>query len=59
MCPNTEQEAADEIRACQAAEACPNFRLDDEDEQVSDEDLTCLNCRYRRWTQKSFECLKA
>lgn len=52
-------EAADEKRARKAAQACPWFRLDDEDEQVSEEELTCLNCRYRRWTVESFECLKA
>ena len=58
MCPNTEKEAADENYARQAALACSWFRLDDEDELVSDDERTCLNCRYRRWTASSFTCLK-
>jgi len=37
---------------------CLEFVLDDEDELVSDEERTCLNCRYRRWTVDSFECMK-
>ena len=47
-----------EIQAVQDAEACTHFTLDDEDELVSDEERTCLNCRYRRWTQESFLCMK-
>jgi hypothetical protein len=58
MCPNTEKEAADENRARQAAQACSWFRLDDEDELVSDDERTCLNCRYRRWTADAFVCMK-
>jgi len=41
-----------------AAQACLWCSLDDEDELVSDEERTCLNCRYRRWSAQSFECLK-
>ena len=58
MCRNTKQETADENRARQAALVCSFFRLDDEDELVSDDELTCLNCRYRRWTRDGFACLK-
>jgi len=37
---------------------CQNFRIDDEDELVTDQDRSCYNCRYRRWTINSFVCLK-
>jgi hypothetical protein len=47
-----------DYQAAQAALACQHFALDDEDELVSDEELSCLNCRYRRWTQESFSCMK-
>ena len=40
------------------AKTCLLFKLDDEDEQVDSILTSCYNCRYRRWTQKSFECLK-
>ena len=48
----------DDVRAAQAASQCPEFKEDDADEAVSDEDRSCYNCRYRRWTADSFECLK-
>ncbi|MFA6941242.1 MAG: hypothetical protein WCQ54_09730 [Clostridiaceae bacterium] len=35
---------------------CKYFKLDDEDELVSDEEISCFNCRYRRWSIKSFTC---
>jgi hypothetical protein len=41
----------------QIAENCPGFRPDDEDERIADEDVSCYNCRYRRWTMNSFVCL--
>ncbi|MDD2373597.1 MAG: hypothetical protein PHR04_03055 [Syntrophomonadaceae bacterium] len=37
---------------------CIHFSLDDEDEWVSEEERSCYNCRYRRWTSESFVCLK-
>jgi len=40
------------------AEECPGFKPDDEDEMVADEEVSCYNCRYRRWTVKSFVCCK-
>lgn len=41
------------------AQTCGIFRLDHEDERVVDEtEASCYNCRYRRWTQESFMCLK-
>lgn len=36
---------------------CPEFKPDDEDELVADEPISCYNCRFRRWTVKSFACL--
>ncbi|MDD4626318.1 MAG: hypothetical protein PHP87_04435 [Syntrophomonas sp.] len=44
--------------AAQVAARCPYFQPDEEEEQVADEKCSCYNCRYRRWTQKSFLCLK-
>ncbi|GGI81397.1 hypothetical protein [Shewanella gelidii] len=41
-----------------AANACPYFMQDDEDEMVDDELISCLNCVYRRWNSQSFECVK-
>lgn len=36
---------------------CENFSPDVEEERVTGESRTCLNCRYRRWTEKSFICM--
>ncbi len=36
---------------------CENFSPDVEEEKVSGEAKTCLNCKYRRWTEKSFICM--
>jgi hypothetical protein len=44
--------------AAKAANKCSNFSLDDDDECVAEETVSCLNCRYRKWTQRSFVCLK-
>ena len=40
------------------AENCSAFKPDDEDELVAEETVSCYNCRYRRWTMKSFTCCK-
>ena len=50
--------SSSDYQSVQAARACAHFALDDEDELVSDEEITCLNCRYRRWTQETFTCMK-
>lgn len=44
--------------AAEAAKLCLHFTTDDEDELVSDEPVSCYNCRYRRWNLKSFTCEK-
>jgi hypothetical protein len=45
-------------KVAEIAKACPNFKADEEDEQVSDETVSCYNCRYRKWSLKSFICMK-
>ncbi|MCH4888583.1 hypothetical protein EZV73_13405 [Acidaminobacter sp. JC074] len=41
-----------------AASGCQNFSEDDEDEQVDTVLMSCYNCRYRRWTSVSFQCMR-
>ncbi|SFH10226.1 hypothetical protein SAMN05660649_03870 [Desulfotomaculum arcticum] len=45
-------------QAAQLAANCPHFLPDDEDELVAEEERSCYNCRFRRWTERSFVCLK-
>ena len=45
-------------KAEQAALACGRFSRDDEEECFALEDISCYNCRYRRWTSDSFECMR-
>ena len=49
---------ADHAEAADTAAACGRFRADCEEECVADEDVSCYNCRYRRWTRGSFVCMK-
>jgi hypothetical protein len=44
--------------AAKAAATCAGFTPDDEDEQVSDDPLSCYDCRYRRWGEKTIFCLR-
>jgi len=44
------------IEAASLAQQCSGFKTDVEEELVSDELISCYNCRYRRWTNKSFIC---
>lgn len=44
--------------AAKTARNCAAFVADDEDEWVADENRSCYNCRYRRWTVDSFSCQK-
>lgn len=37
-------------------EGCNAFLPDVEEEQVNDDEKSCLNCRYRRWTDEIFIC---
>lgn len=43
--------------AAREAASCGAFRADCEEECVADEDVSCYNCRYRRWTRDSFMCM--
>ena len=45
--------------AAREAELCADFREDVEEELVADEFRSCYNCRYRRWTEASFICIRA
>ena len=45
----------DPVRAREAV--CGNYRRDDE-EETEDDSVSCYNCRYRRWTQASFTCMR-
>ena len=48
----------DFVQAAEEAERCGSFRADCEEERVACEDVSCYNCRYRRWTRESFACMK-
>lgn len=45
-------------KAVENASSCNEFILDDEDELIADVDRSCYNCRFRRWTEDSFVCMK-
>lgn len=49
----------DSKAAASTAGNCKFFKSDVEEEIVADEAISCYNCRYRRWTVKSFVCVKA
>ncbi|WP_251554082.1 hypothetical protein [Neobacillus muris] len=40
------------------AENCPDFQMDVEDEIVYEGQMTCCNCRFRRWHPEGFTCYK-
>ena len=42
--------------AAVVAMACGYFTVDVDEEMVADEERSCYNCRYRRWTATSFTC---
>jgi len=44
--------------AAKAAENCPAFMEDVEEELVADLLRSCYNCRNRRWTNLSFVCCR-
>lgn len=45
-------------QAASIAGRCPLFSQDCEEECEAEEDRSCYNCRWRRWTQDSFVCMK-
>ena len=44
--------------AAETAAGCSVFREDYEEEWTADEEKSCYNCRYRRWTADGFMCMK-
>ncbi len=44
--------------AAEAAKNCDAFRQDYEEEVITDDEKSCYNCRYRRWTKDGFQCMK-
>jgi hypothetical protein len=42
--------------AKEEASKCLVFMLDVEEELISDETISCYNCRFRKWTYSSFVC---
>lgn len=60
--PKGQKEFSHGLEAFEAAEqaslSCTAFKVDDEDELIADQERSCYNCRYRRWTKDSFVCLK-
>lgn len=45
--------------AARAALDCFSFASDVEEELIADDERSCYNCRYRRWSAASFTCLGA
>jgi len=49
----------DFVKSAECAFACPSFTRDnDEEEEISNCEVSCYNCLYRRWTAASFRCMK-
>jgi hypothetical protein len=42
--------------AAAVAKLCETFTPDVDEELVADDERSCYNCRYRRWTASSFTC---
>jgi hypothetical protein len=42
--------------AASAALDCSRFAVDVDEELVADDERSCYNCRYRRWSASSFTC---
>lgn len=40
------------------AKACTSYKVDVDEEVDWDNEITCYNCRYRRWTKYGFSCFK-
>lgn len=48
----------DWVQAAEIAAGCSEFRLDHEDELPAEEETSCYNCRFRRWSERTFVCMK-
>jgi len=42
--------------AARVARDCSSFAADVDEELIADEQRSCYNCRYRRWSAASFTC---
>ncbi|WP_179034060.1 hypothetical protein [Paenibacillus sp. URB8-2] len=49
--------SSEDLLAVEQASRCSSFRPDVEEEWVSDEPVSCLNCYFRRWTSDSYHCM--
>lgn len=47
-------------KALQTASKCNDFVLDNDEEELlcSTKNNSCYNCLFRKWNEKSFECMK-
>ncbi|WP_042205105.1 hypothetical protein [Paenibacillus durus] len=45
------------LQAVEQASRCGSFRPDVEEEWVTDDPVSCLNCYFRRWTSDSYHCM--
>jgi len=43
--------------AARAAAECLRFAADVDEELIAEDERSCYNCRYRRWSATSFTCL--
>ena len=48
----------DVVSAARLAALCGAYLRDDEDEDPLDGAVNCFGCRFRRWTQDGFTCMK-
>ena len=45
------------VAAARAALECLRFAADVDEELIAEDERSCYNCRYRRWSATSFTCL--
>lgn len=48
----------DLLAASIIAETCTAYSVDEDDEDYCEGVRTCFNCRYRRWIEDGFSCVK-
>jgi hypothetical protein len=44
--------------AAQIAQGCAGFSADEDDECYAPEEVSCFNCRARRWQPDGFTCMR-
>ncbi|BCS55751.1 hypothetical protein [Geobacter sp. SVR] len=50
--------AGDLLAAALLAGKCPDYSIDDDDEDCCDSERSCFTCRYRRWLADGFSCTR-